>query len=198
MRTTAVPRKSILLHKLHSRARPNRGTVTSVIAKHGVWKWSEDFKSAFHELRNKLVQESVLQPFPQWKEEFYIEEEASLRAVAAVLSQEDVKSRNVKSCVLFLFNLVVRAKKLLSRTIGSLGPGRGYTQVASIFESCTKSNSPHRPLSSQMVAESTGSNAYICTMVNGVGKSSIRDRISPSITELTSRLSQPQLSDANG
>ena len=40
----------------------------------------------------KLVKEPVLLAFPEWKNEFYIEADASSHGIAAVLYQRDSKS----------------------------------------------------------------------------------------------------------
>ena len=69
--------------------------------KHAVWNWSGECERALHGFRTKLVQEPVLLAFPRWDKEFYIKADAISQGVAAVLSQEDRKSGNLKPVCYF-------------------------------------------------------------------------------------------------
>ena len=53
------------------------------------WRWDAECETAFQELRERLVTEPVKLAFPQWGQELYVEADASGKAVAAVLSQNN-------------------------------------------------------------------------------------------------------------
>ena len=53
------------------------------------WTWNEKCQTAFGELRTRLTNEPVTLAHPSWNSEFYIEADASLVGIAAVLSQLD-------------------------------------------------------------------------------------------------------------
>ena len=53
------------------------------------WIWNSECEDAFDSLRYKLVQEPILLAFPDWRNKFVIEADASTTAVAAVLSQRN-------------------------------------------------------------------------------------------------------------
>ena len=53
------------------------------------WKWTESCESAFNDLRKALVVHPLLLAHPDWEKEFVIEADASATAVAAILSQRD-------------------------------------------------------------------------------------------------------------
>ena len=57
--------------------------------KNASWNWSGKCDMSFCGLRNKLVREPVLLAFPNWNKSFVVEADASISAVAAVLSAKD-------------------------------------------------------------------------------------------------------------
>ena len=53
------------------------------------WSWDEECQTAFEELRARLTNEPVTLAHPAWNSEFFVEADASLTGIAAVLSQLD-------------------------------------------------------------------------------------------------------------
>ena len=64
--------------------------------KGAAWRWSKECAQAFDALRFKLVIEPVMLAFPDWGRSFTIEADASSTGIAAVLSQRDRSSGELR------------------------------------------------------------------------------------------------------
>ena len=67
--------------------------------------WASDCEKAFELLRGKLNKETVALAFPEWKKPFYVETDASVGGVAAVMSQRDQKTRKLRPISYFSSSL---------------------------------------------------------------------------------------------
>ena len=65
------------------------------------WDWSEGCQNAFANLRKKLTDEPVCLAFPAWDKGIYIEADASAEGVAAVLSQRDDRTDQLRPISFF-------------------------------------------------------------------------------------------------
>ena len=78
------------------------------LTKKGVlWLWASDCEKAFELLRGKLIKEPVALAFPEWKRPFYVETDASVGGVAAVMSQRDQKTGTLRPISYFSSSLSV-------------------------------------------------------------------------------------------
>ena len=69
------------------------------------WNWNEECQTAFQELRARLTNEPVTLAHPAWNSEFYVEADASLVGVAAVLSQLDEETGKLRPIQYFSSSL---------------------------------------------------------------------------------------------
>ena len=77
----------------------------SLLKKGKEWAWNEKCQTAFEELRTRLTNEPVTLAHPSWNSEFYIEGDASLVGIAAVLSQLDEKTGKLRPIQYFSSSL---------------------------------------------------------------------------------------------
>ena len=66
------------------------------------WTWEKEHQNAFDTLRKKLVEDPICLAFPAWDREVYIEADASLEGIAAILSQKDDESCILRPINFFL------------------------------------------------------------------------------------------------
>ena len=69
------------------------------------WNWDGKCQTAFEELRARLTNEPVTLAHPAWNSEFYVEADASLVGVAAVLSQLDEETGKLRPIQYFSSSL---------------------------------------------------------------------------------------------
>ena len=76
------------------------------LLKRGVqWSWDEGCQRAFDELRMRLAKEPICLLHPNWRDELYIEADASSTGVAAVLSQLDESTGKLRPIQFFSSSL---------------------------------------------------------------------------------------------
>lgn len=85
-RNKIIPRNDRLLPKVHTRLHGHGETIISSRKKTIWYVWSE-CDSAFETLKKCITSEPILQ-YPDFKKTFYLTTDASIKAIAAVLSQQ--------------------------------------------------------------------------------------------------------------
>ena len=127
------------------------------LLKRGVqWSWDERCKRAFNELRTrrKTLQGAYLLSHLNWRDEFYIEADASSTGVAALLSQLDENTGKLRPIHLFSSSLSPSQRNYSAGQLEAWSLVAATRKMVSIPEGRARSNITHGPLSTT-VAETT-------------------------------------------
>ena len=134
--------------------------------------WDEECQTAFEELRARLTNEPVTLTHPVWNSEFFVEADASLTGVAAVLSQLDEETGILRPIQYFSSSLNSSQKNY------SAGQLEAWALVTAARKwSVYLKGATDGPLSPPMAYAAKVPKAYICALAYGVTGTAIQDKI---------------------
>ena len=115
------------------------------------------------------MEEPAALAHPDWEKEFYIEADASLLGVAAVLSQLDVETGKLRPIKFFSSSLSPSQKNYSSGQLEAW-PLVAATRKWSVYLKGAPGITPHQPLPSTVAQEPEGPQAHVRSLARGVAR----------------------------